>query len=320
MIVRLFNFSKVFGGQERYAENLVETLGKRGIQSQIFSDTTTLKEVIKSTSKDDVTILNGNAALYKFVFIKKKSFWVYVQHSDINDSQVSLWKIITRKFLIKLLLMRVDLVVRVCNRALPDFYAPNKIKTIYNGVHLPDRVHLSSISDGMVNLLMVGAVNHNKNQRLVLDALAHLRNCNLTIVGSGPDLGDLKEYAKQIGVSARVFWKGFETDIDKFYRQADLLLLLSFNEAFPYVVLESMSHGTPVLSVKVGGVPEILKHNSNGWLLEDYETQSLIDSVNHIISAPDNYVQVAKSARKTIEDNFTLDKVTNELIEHIFKE
>lgn len=319
MIVRLFNFSNVFGGQERYAENLVETLGKRGIQSQIFSDAVSLKEVVKSTSKDDVIILNGNAALYKFVFIKKKSFWVYVQHSDINDSQVPLWKIITRKCLIKLLLMRVDLVVRVCNRALPDFYAPNKIKTIYNGVHLPDSVNLSCITQGVVNLLMVGAVNHNKNQRLALDALVHLHNCNLTIVGSGPDLDGLKEYAMQIGVSERVFWKGFETDIDKFYRQADLLLMLSFNEAFPYVVLESMSHGTPVVSTKVGGVPEILKNNSNGWLLDSYETQSLVHLVNHIISDPENYVRVAKSARKTIEDKFTLDKVTNELIEHFFK-
>jgi glycosyltransferase involved in cell wall biosynthesis len=243
---------------------------------------------------------------------------VYVQHSNINDGQDALIKNWVRKCLIKLLLYRVDLVVRVCNDALPDYYAPGKIETIYNGVEIQKSVVFKDI-DIPIKLLMVGAINENKNQRLAIEALTNIPNAELTIVGCGADKEELVELTKRLSLESRVKWVGFVEDPSPYYRQAHLLLMLSKYEAFPYVVLEAMSNGVPVVAVPVGGVPEIIKTGENGWLMDSYSKDKLSNLINKISEDNDTYRTVSKEAVSTISTSFTKEKMVNKLLAEIAK-
>ena len=316
------NYSNIFGGQERYAESLLQQLALQGIVTEFEGGPNRLQKKVnniidKHSKSDNVIIFNGNAALYKSLKkLKNNCFWVYVQHSDINDGQQASWKRWLRKILIYILLKRFDLVIRVCNKALPDCYARGKIKTIYNGVNLPKNWSNNTLNEKL-KLLMVGAINTNKNQRMAIAALQYLPYAELTIVGSGESQQVLTEFANDIGVGSQINWIGFIDNLEPYYVDADILLMLSHFEAFPYAVLEAMSFSVPVISVPVGGVPEIINDTKNGWLLDNYNTDSLVNVINAIKAKPEHYAMVAISARMTIEQNYTVEHMTQNLLDAI---
>ena len=314
--IRVFNESFVFGGQERYAEDLSEVLSGKGYSVQYENY---VGNSCNDIDSHKVHIINGNRALYKQALsMRNNVFRVYVQHSNINDRQKSIVKSWLRKLLIKVLLLRIDLVVRVCDNALPDFYAPNKIVTIYNGVDCPRNIVKKQI-ESPLQLLMVGAINENKNQRLAIEALTKIPNAELTIVGCGADKEELVELTKRLSLESRVKWVGFVEEPSPYYRQAHLLLMLSKYEAFPYVVLEAMSNGVPVVAVPVGGVPEIIKTGENGWLIDSYSKDKLSTLINKISEDNDTYRTVSKEAVSTISTSFTKEKMVNKLLAEIAK-
>lgn len=309
MNIKFFNYSQVFGGQENYLIQLFNSLDSRDIDYS-FSGNPLIEIDGSKESSININVLNGNKALYK-TFIKyyfSNNNYIYIQHSDINDSQGAIYKKIIRKILLYFFLKRVDAVIRVCNKCLPDKYAKGKITTVYNGVELKTEVPREL--SGKLNLLMVGAINDNKNQKLAIEALVHIKDATLTLVGSGADLESLKSLAIDLGVSERVHWAGFQDDPTQYYEQADLLLMLSKNEAFPFVVLEAMAQGVPVVAVPVGGVPEAVQHLGNGLLLDGYQPEQLALAIHKIQQDRALYTTLSKNSITTIKNKFSLEQMT----------
>jgi glycosyltransferase involved in cell wall biosynthesis len=310
--IDFFNYSDIYGGQEKYLSVIASFIKKEKYYYSIHGGPDELRYLRNGSDKiifdEKILIFNGNKALYKnFYYIHRKPS-IYIQHSDINDSQGPIYKRIIRKFLLYFFLKKVDAVIRVCNKCLPDKYAKGKITTVYNGVEL--KVETARKPSEKLNLLMVGAVNDNKNQRLAIEALPHILDVTLTIVGAGGDVESLKLLANNLGVSGRIHWAGFQQDPTPYYEQADLLLMLSKNEAFPFVVLEAMAYGIPVVAVPVGGVPEVVQHLENGLLLDSYQPQDLAESIKKIQQNEALYTALSKNAIQTIKNKFSLENMT----------
>ncbi|TDM56053.1 glycosyltransferase family 4 protein [Aliivibrio fischeri] len=306
-----YNNSTLVGGQEAYLIYLDKELKDKKIKSFIigFPKSISSAKSLYDVSFNDILVLNGNKALYDLFlteYIGRPS--IYIQHSDINDSQGPVYKKIIRKILLYLCLKRVDAVIRVCNKCISDKYAKGKITTVYNGVELKTEVPREL--SGKLNLLMVGAINDNKNQKLAIEALVHIKDATLTLVGSGADLESLKSLAIDLGVSERVHWAGFQDDPTQYYEQADLLLMLSKNEAFPFVVLEAMAQGVPVVAVPVGGVPEAVQHLDNGLLLDGYQPEQLALAIHKIQQDRALYTTLSKNSITTIKNKFSLEQMT----------
>lgn len=313
------NVSSVFGGQERYIESIAHELAARRIQVAFSGNPSRLLKINNTVTQQDsnnckVELLNGNRALYLHGWRNSNAdVRVYVQHSHVQDAQGHPVKQWVRKLLLRLLLTRMDIVVRVCDNALPDRYAPGKIHTIHNGVplpELPDR----PVADRPFTLLMVGAVNENKNQRLALQLLAQLPDVHLVVVGDGPERPALEEWAVAHGVAPRVRWTGFLEDPSPFYLQADALLMLSAFEAFPYAVLEAMAHSLPVVGTRVGGVPEAITHEQDGLLLPARDLESLSAAVRRLQADPAWRSKLGQRARQTVRERFTVETMTDRLL------
>lgn len=319
MIIAIFNYSNVFGGQERFVDTFLRQIESKGI-SHTFDGTPYRLSKIEacklSTTECTVKVdlLNGNRALYLRGWRNSNAnIRVYVQHSHVQDAQGHPVKQWVRKLLLRLLLTRMDVVVRVCDNALPDRYAPGKIHTIYNGVPLPDLPD-SPEADRPFTLLMVGAVNENKNQRLALQLLAQLPDVHLVVVGDGPERPALEQWAVAHGVASRVRWTGFLEDPSPFYLQVDALLMLSAYEAFPYAVLEAMAHALPVVGTRVGGVPEAITHEQDGLLLPARNIESLSAAVQRLQADPAWRAQLGQRARQTVRERFTVETMTDRLL------
>lgn len=314
-----FNSSASFGGQERYIESLIDQLGSRQISLSCAGGPARLVKArcdpTPLAPKDyRVELINGNRALYLRGWRSSKAdIRVYVQHSHVEDAQGHPIKQWVRKALLRLLMTRMDVVIRVCEHALPDRYAPGKIHTVYNGVSLPDLPERPALARPFT-LLMVGAVNANKNQRLALQLLEQELDLHLLVVGDGPDRSVLEQWAHTRGLDSRVRWTGFVDDPSPFYLQADALLMLSAYEAFPYAVLEAMAHALPVVATKAGGVPEAITHEKDGLLLPSRDLASLSAAVRRLQHNPKWGAELGQCARQTVAERFTLEKMTDNLL------
>lgn len=89
-------------------------------------------------------------------------------------------------------------------------------------------------------LLSVGEVNKNKNHQVVVDVLPNYPDCYFIICGQGSKMDDLKNKSRQLGISERVIFAGFQSDVSIFYRISDIFIFPSIREGLGMVVLEAM--------------------------------------------------------------------------------
>ena len=146
-----------------------------------------------------------------------------------------------------------EAVARIMRRVLGRAAA---VDVVLDGVHAPTPVPLEP--PGTRDLLAVGALVPHKGHRTLIDAVALLEPCRLTIAGEGPLLGALRRQARRRGVADRVRFVGHVANLDALRAQAALFVHPSHTEGLGQAVLESLLAGLPVVASAAGGLPEIL--------------------------------------------------------------
>lgn len=90
------------------------------------------------------------------------------------------------------------------------------------------------------------------------------------------------------------------------FREAILHILPSYHEGLPMAILETMAHGIPNISTNVGGIPQIINHESNGFLVEAGEVAALAQAIKKSLSHPDVLNKMSQQAYQTIKEKFSL--------------
>ncbi|MFI5162414.1 MAG: glycosyltransferase [Sphingobacteriales bacterium] len=98
------------------------------------------------------------------------------------------------------------------------------------------------------------------------------------------------------------------------YAAADVFLIPSLEDNLPYTVMESLSCGTPVIAFTTGGIPDMVKHEYNGYLAEYRSSESFADGMEWIINYPDR-ANLNQQARQTVMDNFSEDVISKKHID-----
>ena len=99
------------------------------------------------------------------------------------------------------------------------------------------------------------------------------------IVGAGPDLGELQELSKRLGVSRNVIFAGYQADTAPYYALFDVFVLASCSEAFGLVLAEAMLFSLPVIATRVGGIPYVVNDGESGLLIEPYSVSQIEEAV-----------------------------------------
>ncbi|NLE05503.1 MAG: glycosyltransferase family 4 protein, partial [Crenarchaeota archaeon] len=170
------------------------------------------------------------------------------------------------------------------------------IKEIRTSTFSKKEIEISNkiIDKNAVNLLYVGYLRHEKGLSYLLQALKLLKkkllNVNLTIVGEGDILNELKKEAKDLGVDENVKFKGYvplgESLFDE-YKKHDIFILPSISEGTPRVLLEAMCKGLAIIATNTGGIPFTVKDEYNGILVETKKPKELADAVLRLINNDD---------------------------------
>ena len=102
---------------------------------------------------------------------------------------------------------------------------------------------------------------------------------------------------------------GPRTDPRPAMRAMSVFALPSLAEAFPYVVLEAMSVGTPVVASDVGGVGEAVRDGRDGRLLAAGDPKALADAINDLLGDRDTRARYGESAAARVRESFTIDSM-----------
>lgn len=134
----------------------------------------------------------------------------------------------------------------------------------------------------------------------------------LLILGDGEDKDKLKSLVKQMDLTDKVLFKGFEENPYSFIKNAKYVCLTSKFEGFPRVLIESLSIGTPVVSVNCkSGPKEIIQHGVNGLLVENYETEEFANAMNSFIFDETLY-KICKSNAQNSITHLSLETIAQE--------
>lgn len=155
----------------------------------------------------------------------------------------------------------------------PNLYARNESRT--PGAHL----------------VLVGRLAAVKGVPVLLEALARVTDIpglRLTLVGDGPDRAALEARTRALGLSGRVTFAGYQTSsqVAATLRDADALVLPSFAEGLPVVLMEAMATGLPVIATQIAGIPELVRDGENGRLVPPGNAEALAAAIRDLLSDP----------------------------------
>jgi glycosyltransferase involved in cell wall biosynthesis len=142
------------------------------------------------------------------------------------------------------------------------------------------------LSDETVLFGIIGRLVPIKFHSLLLDACANLKTkkpWHLAIVGEGPLSESLLAQVKRLGLEKNVSFLGWRSDLPQIYTDLDFMVLCSKNEGTPLSIIESFAAGCPVISTRVGGVPDMFTPKSTSQMegnVEICEEGILIPSEN----------------------------------------
>ena len=119
----------------------------------------------------------------------------------------------------------------------------------------------------------------------------------LVLIGDGPDRGKAQHVARLEGIRDRILFLGKHESVAELLSCADLFLLPSEMEAFGLVALEAMSCGVPVVATTVGGIPELVTHGENGYLLPVGDYEGMAQAGLRLLSDSALWQRASESAR-----------------------
>lgn len=160
-----------------------------------------------------------------------------------------------------------------------------------------------------IRLLHVGRSSYEKNINIVLEAmkiiLANRKDVYLGIIGSGPALNSLKKHASYLGLNKNVKFWGFVSDekLHEAYKNSDIFVTASTIETLGLVVIEAMAYGLPVVGVNKYAIPEVVKHNVNGYIVKPYDSKAMAEKILHLINNKDLRVRMGQKSKNLVKEH-----------------
>jgi glycosyltransferase involved in cell wall biosynthesis len=288
-------------------------LGRKHIRSAAFAIFHLFRK-----EKPDLVFTNGQdlnllMAMFKPVFGKKIRF-ICRETSvlSVNNKDIKYRK--AYNISISKLYNTLDKII--CQS--PEMYAdlvenyrvkPARLQVIPNPVAVPRKLdHQPRFKvAGELRLLSIARLVPEKGNLRLLQALALIKSpFRYIILGDGPQMEALQKEAQQSGIEDRVTFTGNVADTNDYIADCDFVLLGTYHEGFPNIVLEAGILGKPVIAFKAPGVTEdVIENEVTGLLVQSDSVRDFADAINRAQTIPFSKETIACR----ILDKFGIDKV-----------
>lgn len=168
-------------------------------------------------------------------------------------------------------------------------------------------------------ILTVGRMVERKGVRYLIEAMQHLPQARLEVVGGGPLLPKLQLLAKQLGLNDRVHFAGkvSEAELIEHYRRATVYVQPGIidsrgdTEMLGVVLLEAMHYGVPVVASNVGGMPDVVADGQTGLLVPQKDHWALAKAIKRILEDEKFRQRLVLGADEHLKTNFSWDIIVS---------
>jgi glycosyltransferase involved in cell wall biosynthesis len=158
----------------------------------------------------------------------------------------------------------------------------------------------------------VGRLSREKGVLNLIDAVPHiLQECpdaRFFVIGDGPLCDEVKKRINEVGIQVGTTLAGMVPNrlIPNYLNQMKLLILPSYTEGLPTVLIEAMACGTPVLATRVGNIPDLIREGKNGFLLDNNSPSCIaertIEALKELVTET-----ISSNALCTVASEYTYD-------------
>lgn len=335
------NFEAVVAcGEGDLLKQKLEEKGVRVIKLQssqrninIFKDFKTffeIKKIIKE-EKPDVIHLNSSkigglgALAGRLHGVKKIIFtahgWAFNEDRDFVSRSI----IIFLHWLTVLFTHQSVVVSHKVRRDIESLpFVNKKVLVIHNGIEKFETVDRESAQKSMriesgdkTVIVSLSELNKNKGLDTALRGLSLLKKEKLEkilycILGRGEEEAHLTSLIKELNLENNVKLLGFMDNAKALLSGADIFLLPSRTEAFPYVILEAGLARLPIITTSVGGIPEVIKDMQNGILIHPNKPREIAEAITYLLDHKEKQKEFGEKIMKTVEESFMIKNMIKE--------
>lgn len=206
---------------------------------------------------------------------------------------------------------------------------PRKIRLIPNGIPSPTNGSVADvraelgIEPGAPVLGVVCELRAQKALEVLFEAAALLLPefpaLKVLVAGDGPERARLEAAASELGAADAVLFLGIRRDVPALLAAVDVAVLSSDYEGSPLSVLEYMAAGKPVVSTRVGGVPELVEDGVHGLLVEPRDPAALAVAVAELLRDPERAERLGAQGRERQLREYSLDAMVRH-VEELYEE
>jgi glycosyltransferase involved in cell wall biosynthesis len=196
-------------------------------------------------------------------------------------------------------------------------YYPRKVETVRSELKLP----------AQQKLILFGAMSLSEKRKgfdLLKASLSMIKNNNTAEMPALLVFGEVTDEIKNLGF--QTYSMGYvddESKLAKLYSAANVFIAPSRQDNLPNTVMEALACGTPVVAFDIGGMPDMIEHQKNGYLAKPYDTQDLAVGIDWILSDSERWNNLSERARKKAEQEFDIKLIAQkylDLYENILNE
>jgi glycosyltransferase involved in cell wall biosynthesis len=200
-------------------------------------------------------------------------------------------------------------------------FDPEEVVVIGNGVDEKFFVPAQNmIEDDNKYIMYVGRMDREKGLFDLVECGEHMCNqrsdISFILAGRGRDLDKLKKKVRKLGLRDKFIFLG-QVGKDKLvqlYQNATIFAFPSYHEGLPTALLEAMSCGLPIVATDVRGNRDLISSGEDGILVPPRSPKEMVDAISMLLDDEKMRRRLGKNARKTIEEHYTWDTVSNDIL------
>lgn len=243
----------------------------------------------------------------KYIFRKKVIF--HSHGSELKDFYASRTGIVRKIF--NDFMNHVDVIICLSPQW-HDFYTQHfktrKVIVLENIIERPvDIAPAVPAAQGVISFLFLGLIGDRKGIfdliEVIRDNMDVLKGKAKFVIGGNGETDKLLGLIRDYNLGDMVAFQGWVTGAQKIdlLKNCSVYLLPSYNEGLPLSVLEAMSYGKPVISTYVGGIPEVVKDDLNGFLINPGDRAHLFRSINTFLQHPERIPAMGLASLQIVE-------------------
>jgi glycosyltransferase involved in cell wall biosynthesis len=205
-----------------------------------------------------------------------------------------------------------------------DYKDWQKIKEVHCGLEESFYLDASTVKPEANSMVCVGRICEQKGQLLLIEAINKLNRSGtkiyLTLAGDGEMRQEVEALIKQYQLEPYITITGWisSDEVKAHILASEVMVLPSFAEGLPVVIMEAMALRRPVISTYVAGIPELISHQENGWLCAAGNVDSLANMMSEALKTNKTKLKkMSDLAYSKVVSRHNIDQEATKLAQHI---